>query len=132
VFAVAGTLLGRHDEAVGEDVVDVIGAGGAGMAEPACLGRCRPPRQDARVAVVGETRQIDDDTDLQLANELRRLEIALPLDIDETVERTFEAGSHLAPVVGAQGYGGSRKPRAIVALDQARQQTGSRALAEIR
>jgi hypothetical protein len=56
----------------------------------------------------------------------------LPLDVNETVERAFEAGSHLAPVVGAQGYGGSRKPRAIVALDQARQQTGSRAVAEVR
>ena len=67
-----------------------------------------------------ETHQVDDNIDLELANEQRHVAIAFAVDVDEAIECALQPRAHVALIVGAKRDGDHLEARAIVPLDQAR------------
>ena len=67
LLAVARALLVRNDEAVGDDVVDVVGAHRARIAQVVDLDRRRPGARIPGRSIAGEALQVDRDVDLHVA-----------------------------------------------------------------
>ena len=60
--------------------------------------------------------EVDRDIDLELAQNIRRLEIAAILNVDETIEGRLEARAHLARIVGLVGMHAEARVHAVLAL----------------
>ena len=86
LFSVKWLLFERHNGLVSNDVVNEIGAHRARITEIAHLDGAGPSGEDAGARIRGETIQIDGDIDLQAADKLRDLLVALLANIDEAVK----------------------------------------------
>src|SRR5262249_46589896 len=131
LLAVKRVLVLRDHGSVGDEVIDAIEPHGAGKSEITCLNGRGPKRENARPALAGVAREINDDVDFHLANAGRNPLVIVALDVDKAVERCFETGSHCAPFFGPERERDGLETRAVVMLEDGRCQTGDRMIAEI-
>src|SRR5262249_54980520 len=118
LFAVVRLLLHRNDDPIGDDIVDVVGARGAGEAEIRDLNRggTHGENSDPRARCV--TVQIDEDPDFTLGHELRDVRITAIMHVNELVERRLQPASERAAVVRAERYREDLESRAVMKLEQ--------------
>ena len=76
--------------------------------------------------------EIDRDVDLHLAQPRRHFVIAGLSNIDEALERAFEAGAHRSTHVGTEGHGDRFEPSPIMPLEQPGRQPCRRMIVEVR
>ncbi|MNZ58508.1 hypothetical protein D3C78_765200 [compost metagenome] len=85
-----------------QDVINVVGAEGAGVAEVIDLNRCRPIGKDIAARTGSITRQVNRNIHFQIAHQLGNLEGPHLLHVVELVESGDETGTQAAVVIHAQ------------------------------
>src|SRR5690348_9317685 len=97
-------MLRRHDDAIGEEIVDEGCARRARITKVARLERCRPVREDAHAGARRMTLQVDGNIDLELAQPARCLQVAFGAYIEEAIESALEAPAYRASIVRPVGH----------------------------
>src|SRR5690349_19382334 len=95
-------LLGGRDEAVGENVLVIVGAERAGKADAVDLYRRRTQRKDFAACRQHIAARVEQDRDAILAYALCRLFEALGAHIDEVIESSNEASAGGTSIIGPE------------------------------
>ncbi len=131
-FAVVALLRRGKDNRVGQDVVDIISAHGAGKAEIADLDRRRTACEDSSPRTFGETHQIDGDIDLRVLYQPCHFRVALVADVMEVFESCAQPRAHLAPVSDAERERDGFEAFLIMVLEHPSGECRDRMVAEVR
>src|SRR5215831_12516055 len=105
---------------VGEDVVDVICAHGAGKTEMVHLHGCRSPGKDPCPCSFREAHQVNGNIDFHTSHHSGDVRIAFVANVDEMLKCRLESGAHLAPVVTAKGERDRLEAFLVEVLEHAR------------
>ena len=124
--------VARHDEFVGDDVIDERRAHGARIAEIIDLHGRRTKRQDFRPRPMGMAFQIDQDVDVVGPDARRGVAVRQRIDVGEAVESRNQPRAHAAARIGAIGVAVDLEAVAVVALDQFGDQISGRVVVKIR
>ncbi len=131
LFHVMLATLRRNDHGVGEEIVHVARAERAQVTEIARLHGRRPKREDARPGALREAAEVDGDVDLELACELRDVDVGALANVDEAVECGLEPRAHRALRIGGERECRDLEARAVVALEELRREVRQRMIVEI-
>jgi hypothetical protein len=102
---------------VGNEIVHVLGAHGAGIGEEVDLDGSRAVGKDARATVCGESVQVHCDVHFEFAAEFGNLPIRHGADIQKAVHRRGDALGHLVHDIRAEGEPNNFKLAAVVPLE---------------
>ena len=121
----------RHDDEVGQDVIDVIGAHRSRIAEVIDLNRRRAPGEDAGARHRREAHQVDQDIDFQFGYQAGDPLGVVGRDVDEALESSLQAFADVRFVVRPERDGNGFETRAVVALEDAGHEIGHRLFAKV-
>ena len=130
-FAVEFGVLRRRNGAVGNDVVEEIGAVAAGETQIGDPQGGRAQGRDLQPVSRRMTVQIDQDVDLVLENALRRLGVVELADVDEGVTIPLDSFPVGAAVIVPVGIGDHAEGIPVVAFEKAGDQVGDGMVAKI-
>src|SRR5205807_7961307 len=99
---------------------DEVHAHRSRIAEIARLDRRRPKGQNLGPRILRVALKVDDDVDLEVADELGNLAIALRAHIVQPIEGLDQAAADIAAVVAIEGNPQDLEMRAVVQLDELR------------
>src|SRR4051812_40761298 len=105
-------------ELISQNIVNAARAHDAGVAEVSNLDGGGSQCHDCRSAPCRESRQINDDINLKLTDEVRHIPVALVVNVDETVKRPFQPCPHFALIVRPERDGNDFESGAIMVLKQ--------------
>ena len=88
-------------------------------------------RQDSWPALLGVAAQVHDEIDLYFVEKTGRVAISLVADIVKLIELTDDAGADRAFLVAAEADAENLETRAVVQLEQLRQQISRRVGSEV-
>jgi hypothetical protein len=131
LFRVATFIARRNEDTIGDDIVHIVRAHRAGIAEIVHLQRRGPPGEESRPGVLGESVEVDQDIDLLCPDPLSD-----PVDIglsetNELVEGFFDSGTDLGLVARRDRETDHLESRAVVNPKDAGCQKRHRVLPEI-
>ncbi len=121
----------RRDEAVGDDVIDEIGAQGAGIAEIVDLDRGWSQGGDLGASQRGVARQVHQYVHPVGMDPGSGVGVRHRADFHEAVECPLEPRPHRAAVIGAVGIGRDFETASVVQFEQFRDQGSHRVLAKV-
>jgi len=116
---------------VGNHIIHVLGAHGAGIAEVVDLDRSTSLGKDARPCIRGVALQVDGNVDAQLSGAARNLTVALVPDIDEFVKSRSHPLAHFILFVRTEGKPVQLELVCVVSFEQLCHQIGSSVVVEI-
>ena len=126
-----GLLIHRHDEGVGDDVVDEVRAHAAGVAQVVDLHGCRPVGQNLRSRVLGVALEVDEDVDAILVDAAGCTRMRNGPHVDEVVEGRLQAPADVAAIVVAEAVAEDLEAAAVVSLQQLRDQAAGGVAVEV-
>src|SRR6266480_2416485 len=94
LFSVIMLLFYGNDDAIRNDVINVIRSHRRGKSEIIDLNRSRAKGKNSSAAVSGETGKINDDINFHFAQEHCHFMVAFISNVDESVERLRYAQTH--------------------------------------
>src|SRR3546814_11261101 len=111
-------VLRRQYRLVGENIVEIRRAHGAGKAEIADLQRCRPAGEDAGALVERVPFEVDGDLDAAVACQPADVAVGQAAHVMEMVETFYQPLPHRILAVRPQGKGKELKTRPVMLPEQ--------------
>ncbi len=124
-------MLQRREHRVADQVVDVVGAAGAGKAQPVHLNRGGAQGHDLHHAAVGGALHVDQDVDLVFADRGRHVEGGASVQVDEVFGRVHDAPAQRGAIVNAGREQRDLETIAVVRLEHLHRQLAGGVLVEV-
>ena len=124
-------MVRRLDNPVGDDIIDEIRAGRAGIPHVFRLHRRGAMRQNPGPRAAGMAPEIHRDIDFPGPQLRRHLAVALRPGIVESIEGLHQPCAHVAAIVGTERNRGDLETPAVMALEHLCRQGGGDVLMEI-
>ena len=124
-------MLPRNDRRVGKNIIVIIGAHRAGIAEIINLDRSRSSGKSCQSADAGEAVKVDDNVDFKLSDKVGDILIAERTGIYKSLKRSLQPPGEFRVLLGTPGNCGDLEARSVMMFEKARHQISDGMFAQV-